>query len=480
MEKESAKNSICIESKTDLVFIVLTLFLVARIGFRAIQRVLLSLNGYLGIKQVPSTQTIINWVIRLSISRIYDGPCLSCSQSDKIPFTNGFIYIIDISIALSDAKILPVIGINSRFHEQNKGAPTLRDVHCIAVSTASSWTGEAISEFLKKVITISGRPLAFLKDGGKDLAKAIDLLALEKMPFLCIDDISHIIANILKFTYKNHRYYKTFLSACGEASKNLKQTIIACLTPPKVSTKARFMNLHKLVKWADNVLRLSPKGRARKDSLLSKLRVSIENLPQCKAFIKNFHRDATALLRCQDILKNKGLSYDTIAKCHLELNVIPKNSYVHIQFIEWMNLQLNIAEELGLAGIGMPISSDVIESLFGVAKRRGSGIIKDPNRIALRIPSLCGELTEDDAKRVLDVSVKEQLNVTNCLPSLVKQRRKVMKDPSRLMAIEDNEEREHLCLIPRSKNESKNVINVLISNGYQNDMGPLQTREKMG
>jgi hypothetical protein len=37
---------------------------------------------------------------------------------------------------------------------------------------------------------------------------------------------------------------------------------------------------------------------------------------------------------------------------------------------------------------GIPISSDCIESLFGVSKQHGAGKIKDANRIALRIPDL--------------------------------------------------------------------------------------------
>jgi hypothetical protein len=42
----------------------------------------------------------------------------------------------------------------------------------------------------------------------------------------------------------------------------------------------------------------------------------------------------------------------------------------------------------GLATAGMPITSDAIKSLFGVAKQHGTGEICDANRIALRLPAL--------------------------------------------------------------------------------------------
>jgi len=110
------------------------------------------------------------------------------------------------------------------------------------------------------VIAVSGRPVGFIKDGGSDLAKAVRVLGERGFPSHSIDDISHMIANLLKHEYGNHPLLAVFMSACGKASQKLKQTILACLAPPKVSTKARFMNLHRLVLWADRLLKHSPVG----------------------------------------------------------------------------------------------------------------------------------------------------------------------------------------------------------------------------
>src|SRR5712691_11566625 len=56
--------------KVDLVWLALQLFVVARIGFRAVSRVLSLLAWSLGIKKAPCPQTIINWVMRLAIVRM--------------------------------------------------------------------------------------------------------------------------------------------------------------------------------------------------------------------------------------------------------------------------------------------------------------------------------------------------------------------------------------------------------------------------
>lgn len=67
---ESQGRVIVIQSEVDLVFLALQLFAVARIGFRAVSRVLGIVMGALGLKKVPCPQTIINWVTRLSLVRI--------------------------------------------------------------------------------------------------------------------------------------------------------------------------------------------------------------------------------------------------------------------------------------------------------------------------------------------------------------------------------------------------------------------------
>ena len=51
------------------------------------------------------------------------------------------------------------------------------------------------------------------------------------------------------------------------ASGKLTPTLLACLVPPTVRTKARFMHVHRFVTWADRVLQLSPPGGAPRASM---------------------------------------------------------------------------------------------------------------------------------------------------------------------------------------------------------------------
>jgi hypothetical protein len=232
--------------KVDVVWLSLRLFLEVRISFRAVCRVLSLLAAELGILKAPCPQTLINWVMRLSIVRIESARELRGLPLSHAPFSNGLIWMIDLSIALGSGKMLAVLALDAHHHHLANGAPSLNHVHCLAVSVADAWSGDAISELLKRLIAQMGRPTAYLKDGGSELQKAVDVLESQGLSSRCIDDISHATANMLKRYDQHHPAFERFLSACGRVSGQLKQTLLACLAPPTVRTKARFMNGHRL------------------------------------------------------------------------------------------------------------------------------------------------------------------------------------------------------------------------------------------
>ncbi len=457
--------------KVEVVLVSLHLFLVARIGFRAVSRVLSLLAWALGIKKAPCPQTVINWVTRLAMVRTQSARLLEGLPLRQAPFSNGLIWLIDISIGLGTGKILAVLAVDAHHHHLVPSALSLDRVHCIGVSVADAWTGDTIADLLDRLIAQMGRPAAYLKDGGSDLHKAVATLDEQGLGSPCIDDISHAVAGMLKRTYQAHPALATFLTACGQVSGKLKHTILACLAPPKVRTKARFMNVHRLFTWADQVLTLSPAGGAKQGSALAKLRACLDQLPACKALIKRFRTDAHGLLECQKILKMQGLSHDTRAQCE-PLIATMSSCALRQEFRAYLDFELETATTLGLDHVGLPISSDAIESLFGVAKRHGVGETQDANRIALRLPAFCGVPTREEAEQVLRVSVARQQELTAQCTSLSKQRREVLGHPEHLESLSLEQATPHVELMPSPKNRSNYQEIIYISNSYEECHGP--------
>jgi hypothetical protein len=464
--------------KAQRVWLALTLFARARISFRAVSRVLRVLAHWLGIGKAPCPQTVINWVIRLSIVRMQSVRLLQGAARHLIPFTNGLIWMIDTSITLGTGKLLSVLAIDAHHYQLAGVAPGFQHVHCIAVSVSPSWTGEHLADLLERVISVVGRPAAYLKDGGSELKRAVDVLSERGLGRPVIDDISHAVATMLKRRYEKHPQFSTFLSACGRVSSRLKHTVLACLTPPKVHTTARFMNVHRLVRWADRVLALSPAGRAKAGSVLAKLRTCLHDLPACRTLIRQVRDDAVALLACQKMLKTRGLSHDTLTECAPLWDTMA-SVRVRQEFSRYLHHQLETAKRLGLDDAGLPISSDPIESLFGLTKQHGVGPVKDANRMALRIPALCGLPTPEEAQQVLEITVAQQHALTDGVSSLTKQRRQMRAEPHHLEQLGNGRDQGNVELIPPGKDRSDRSNILYLPNGYKEVEGLLPQRHEV-
>jgi hypothetical protein len=243
------------------------------------------------------------------------------------------------------------------------------------------------------------------------------------------------------------------------------------LAPPTVRTKARFMNVHRLCTWADRLRKLSPPGGAKTGSPWAKLRACLDQWPACKALIRRFRADAAGLLACQKILKSQGLSHDTRAQCEPLLDPRP-SSALRQEVRASLDVELETATARGLDHIGVPMSSDAIASLCGVAKQHGGGETQDAARLALRLPALCGLPTPEEAEQVLQVSVAKQREVTGQVISLTKQRRRVLGNPERLESLSLTQGSPQVGRIARPKNRSNHQNLVQISNIYEQRSGP--------
>src|SRR5713226_8000617 len=177
------------------------------------------------------------------------------------------------------------------------------------------------------------------------------------------------------------------------------------------------------------------------------------------------------LLACQKLLKTQGLSHDTLAQCAPLIDTIPSQA-VRREFAGSLQYQLETAKTLGLDQVGLPISSDAIASLFGVAKHHGVGETQDAARIALRLPALCGLPTREEAEQVLEVSLARQQEITGQFTSLTKQRREVLGNPERLESLALTPGSPHVQRIASPKNRSNPQEIVHISNVYENLCGP--------
>jgi hypothetical protein len=201
------------------------------------------------------------------------------------------------------------------------------------------------------------------------------------------------------------------------------------------------------------------------------LRAGRDSWPACTALLQRFRAEAHGLLACQQRLKTKGLAHDPRAPCAPLRDTMP-SAAVRPALRAALDCERKLATTLGRAHVGVPIRSDAIASLFGVAKLRGVGETQEAARIARRLPAFCGVPTREDAAPVLDVSGARQHALTAQVISLTKQRREGLGHPERLESLSLDPAHSQVELIPRPKNRAKYQEVINISNGYEERYGP--------
>ena len=212
--------------------------------------------------------------------------------------------------------------------------------------------------------------------------------------------------------------------------------------------------------------------------MVAKLRACLDALPACRTLIRQFRDDAVALLACQKMLKTRGLTHDTLRECEPLLDTMA-SVRVRQEFARYLHHQLETAKQLGLDHVGLPISSDLIESLFGLTKQHGVGPVKDANRMALRLPALCGLPTPAEAQQVLEISVAQQQALTDGVSSLTKQRRQMRAELHDLEQLNSGRDQGHVELIPPGKDRSDRSNIIYFPNGYKEAQGPLLQRHEV-
>ncbi len=216
----------------------------------------------------------------------------------------------------------------------------------------------------------------------------------------------------------------------SQGAKRLRQTELAFLIPPKLRSKGRFQSISTLGQWADKIVDVfAVQGRAKKGSVLAKLRKTLPGFLRLKPFIKRFANTAQVVSQVIEILKNKGLDQSRYEHCYRLSETLPKNSTVKKHLQQWLQQHRLIQQQL--TELPLLVSSDIIESLFGQFKH----IIErspqaDMNRTTLLIPALCGNLNKATVNQALgrarhnDLEIWEKENI----PYTVRKKRQAFFD----------------------------------------------------
>lgn len=312
-----------------------------------------------GIAKGISHQTVSDWVKTFGLAMYKEAR--EYIKTSKMKYA----LIIDESITIGSQKLLLILAVPS---EHSGHALTHDDVKVVGMFVAKSWNAADIEKKLQEIISeISYRPEYMLSDNGHNLVKSACGLEIPHHR-----DVSHTFGNILKDAYGEDAEFKEITTEMGKARLQFHLTDKAYLLPPNQRAISRFLNCFDWVEWGNRIL-------DNYDKLTPEERLAFAFILKHEKLLRNLRHIMDCYKYVMKRIKNEGLS----VKLFKELRYYVVREHLDVKEVKRMTVMLDVLkymeQEVSMLKPGERahnLSSDIIESTFGVYKDR-----KSPNNL---------------------------------------------------------------------------------------------------
>jgi regulator of replication initiation timing len=399
------------------VKLCLSVYLLGGCSFRGVVKILqyLRLSAGLDIGEVPCKSSIENWLKKCG-HYLYEHP-------DLPVYNSGYALIIDECLVVGQERMLVILGICA--NKEDKTALSLSGAQVLLMEVKRSWTGEEIAGRIGKVEAKVGTKASYIvSDSGANLVKGIGVSAVPR-----IGDCGHEIARQMENLYKKEARLISFATACAQSKLKLVMMPEGYLASPRQRTIARFMNLGPLLKWAARLL-------ANVETLSIEERKAYAWINEHRSIIEELTQTLITVTKVLELLKNKGLSFETVAQC---AQICTTTNATELP-AKWMSGIKQYIEEEGKKipdeNTVWHISSDIIEAMFGRYKEhKADNKLYGVTPFVLALPVLTKTDTEKhriniDFKKALESTTMTSIaawNDNHLIQNQVIRRRKALK-----------------------------------------------------
>jgi hypothetical protein len=340
-----------------LVDLSLELIQTAGISLRGVPRVLDVVSRAVKLDwDIPHWTTVRNWLLRVGLAR------WRCGQVKA----DDWVFLADHSVQIGTEKCLVGLGIRQAEYQQLKRPLTLQDVTLLHLEVMPRSTKEDVERSLQRLARSVGAPRAVVNDNGADLAGGIRLLKNQHAHVRLVIDCKHKAACLLKKRLRNDSRWKAFQTQLGRTKAAIQQTELAFLAPPSQRSKARYMNVDKLVVWAEKVLAVldgavalpAEMKLARQEEKLGWLKGYREELQKWREWLATIERVVSYVGR-------EGLSASGAERVKAELGEARSATDLGRELVEFVKGQCQGLKE----GERFPGSTEVVETCMGKLKR---------------------------------------------------------------------------------------------------------------
>ena len=169
---------------------------------------------------------------------------------------DDWIWLIDHAVQMGTVRCLVIVGCRVSVWRAAGRPLEHEDFSVMALEPVEKSDGAIVAQQLAATTASTGIvPRAILSDQGGDLKNGIAQYRRAHPTTSVTHDIAHQAANEMKRELLADERWAEFVVATGQAKQRLIMTPLAHLVPPKLRSKARYMNLGELVTWGEDTWR---------------------------------------------------------------------------------------------------------------------------------------------------------------------------------------------------------------------------------
>ena len=169
---------------------------------------------------------------------------------------DDWMWIMDHTAPLGERKCLIIVAIRQSAWDAEDRVLSHEDVDIIDLQPVTESTGEVVYRQMEAATAKTGVPRAIISDDGRDIHRGIALFREAHPGTVWMYDIKHKTACLLKHDLENDAAWQEFVGKVNLFKQRVSVTPLACLLPPQLRGKARYMSVDVLVDWAEKHLPL--------------------------------------------------------------------------------------------------------------------------------------------------------------------------------------------------------------------------------
>lgn len=306
--------------------------------------------------KTPSPTAIKRWVQKVGYFKL---------QLPKV-VADDWMVIVDASIQMGEKKCLLVIGCRQVDFPMNR-ALRLDDLEILSLSVVSSLKADVITKVLNDVALAVGKIICICSDRGSEMLCGIRNFQINNPEARQISDTAHRIANLLEATLEKSKRWKEFREQVTQSRRKMQNSLIPGFLPPSPRTKARYMNVDSLIRWAADILLLLDNPYSLSESEKIELEKYVGWLLSYREDIGYWNRIVSIGVEARNLIREEGIHMNVADSFEESISTI-QMGFRELQFADVLVVFLLEQSRNVKPGERFVGSSEVLESLFGKMK----------------------------------------------------------------------------------------------------------------